>query len=338
MTTRRYKRRATRPMEDLPSLFNDRQTDEAFELDLQRPAAPAASADEDFSLPEEMRGGQGSSAHRLRFMSLGSGSSGNCSYVGVHGCGILVDAGVDNNFVIEKLLRSGIDMSELRGILLTHDHADHVRYAYALLRRNPHMRLFATPRVLEGLLRRHNISRRIKDYHSAIYKEHEYTFGPMTVVPFETSHDGTDNAGFAITCGTATLVIATDMGCVTERADFYLRRATSMVIESNYDAQMLTTGRYPEYLKSRIRSERGHMDNADTARYLAEIISPGRLRHIFLCHLSNDNNTPSTALATVGDALTAAGTAPAATPVEVGIGRVFLTALPRYEASDLFVL
>lgn len=334
MSPRRYPRRTTRPIEDLPSLFNDRQSDEAFELELARAEQPAPQAD-DMALAPEFRQHDGP---RLRFMSLGSGSSGNCSYVGVGGCGLLVDAGVDNNFVTDSLLHSGIDMHEIQGILLTHDHADHVRFAYSLLRRNPHMRLFCTPRALEGLLRRHNISRRIKDYHSPIYKEHEYSFGPMTVTPFETSHDGTDNAGFAISCGKSVLVIVTDTGYVTERADFYLRQATATMIESNYDSAMLACGRYPEYLKSRIRGPRGHMDNAETARYLADIITPGHLRHIFLCHLSDDNNTPDTALATVSEALRTRGLALAPNSAEIALDQVYLTALPRYQATDLYVL
>lgn len=333
-SSRRYSRRTTRPIEDLPSLFNDRQADEDFELELERTEAPREGVDE-FALAPEYRQHTGP---RLRFMSLGSGSSGNCSYVGIGGFGLLVDAGVDNNFVTDRLIHSGIDMTEIQGILLTHDHADHVRFAYALLRRNPHMRLYCTPRALEGLLRRHNVSRRIKDYHAPIHKEHEYRFGPITVTPFETSHDGTDNAGFAITCGKTTLVIATDMGYVTERADHYLRQATAMMMESNYDAAMLDSGRYPEYLKSRIRGQRGHMDNAETARYLAEIIVPGQLRHIFLCHLSDDNNTPDTALSTVGQALRTRGLGLAATPVEIALDQVYLTALPRFQASDLYVL
>ncbi len=333
MSSRRYNRRTTRPVEDLPSLFNDRQSDDAFELDLAR-ATPVREGVDEFAIDPSVC----DVGPAFRFMSLGSGSSGNCSYVGTDGCGLLVDAGVDNNFVTDRLLHIGVDMSDIRGILLTHDHADHVRFTYALLRRNPHMRLFATPRALEGILRRHNLSRRIKDYHSPIYKEHEYHFGPMLVVPFETSHDGTDNAGFAISCGGSTFVIATDMGMITERADYYMRRATALMIESNYDSGMLATGRYPEYLKSRIRGARGHMDNADTAGYVSSMIVPGRLRHIFLCHLSADNNTPAIALEALGDALRRRQISVAPNPAEVGLGQVFVTALPRYETSDLYVL
>lgn len=331
--SRRYNRRSSRPLEDLPSLFGEDDPDWSGVSEPSESSESSESSDEHTVADRYTDPGE-----RMRFISLGSGSSGNCAYVGTDSCGLLIDGGVDNNFVTERLLRNGIDMGIVQGILLTHDHADHVRYSYALLRRNPHMRLYATPRALEGLLRRHNLSRRIKDYHAPIYKEHEYHFGPMTVTPFETSHDGTDNAGFCIACGSSVLVIATDMGMITERADFYMRQATSLVIEANYDAEMLEHGRYPEYLKSRIRGPRGHMDNAETARYLTQITRMDRLRHIFLCHLSNDNNTPAIALETVSAALRERGIQLGATAATLLPGQIYLTALPRYETSDLYML
>ncbi len=331
--TRRYNRRPSRPMDDLPSLFASDEADVTFEVVAAAPpAGAAASAAGEFGLGAEYR----RPADRLRFMSMGSGSSGNCSYIGTREAGILIDAGVDNNKVTDALRRNGIAMESIRGIFLTHDHADHVKFAYSLLRRNPHMRLYSTLRVLEGLLRRHNISRRIKDYHSPIFKEHEYTVGPMTVVPFETSHDGTDNCGYSVSLGDMTFVVATDMGTVTERADFYIRRARALMIESNYDADMLIGGRYPEHLKSRIQSERGHMDNKVTARYLTEIYTPA-LRHIFLCHLSEDNNTPATAMATVTSELRRVGVSPSASASEIPERSVYIIPLPRFDVTDLYV-
>lgn len=331
---KRYNRRSTRPIEDLPSLFkgSGHAAEHTFEVVPGGESVPLSGADE-FIVDERFI----RPAPRLRFISFGSGSSGNCSYVGTPECGLLIDGGIDNNFVTAELGRNGIDLRSIKGILLTHDHADHVRYSYAILRRNPHMRLYCTPRTIEGVLRRHNISRRISEYHSPIYKEHEYMFGDMKVVPFETSHDGTDNVGFSFTLGETSLVVATDMGVITERADYYMRRANALMIESNYDDQMLDSGRYPEYLKARIRSERGHMSNSDTARYLTETYRVS-LTHIFLCHLSEDNNTPETALATVLNALRSISVLPAPSSAQISPGTVYLSALPRFRSSDLYVL
>lgn len=334
--SRRFNRRSTRPIEDLPSLFSGADAEETEAVfNVMAPAGHSADSDddEDLSLADEYS----TPRHELRFMSFGSGSSGNCSYIGTIRDGILIDAGVDNNKVTTELARNGIDISTIHGIFLTHDHADHVKFAYSILRRNPHMRLFCTLKTLEGLLRRHNISRRIKDYHSPVYKEHEYTFGDMTLTPFETSHDGTDNCGYSVAMGRKVFVIATDMGVVTPRANHYIRRATSLMIECNYDLGMLVTGRYPEHLKARIRSAIGHMDNSETASYLTEIFTPA-LRHIFLCHLSEDNNTPETALATVINALRTIDIRPAATSVSIPDGTVYISALPRFDSTTLYIL
>lgn len=273
---------------------------------------------------------------RIYFISFGSGSSGNCAYIGDRRSGFLIDAGIDNKKVADELKRQGIEMTAVKGICLTHDHGDHVRYAYAMLRTNRHMGLYCTPKTLNGLLRRHSISRRIKDYHRAIYKEFPFEIGSFRITAFEVMHDGSDNAGFFIERGSLRMAVATDLGCVSPRADHYMRQSNFIVIESNYDLPMLMTGTYPDYLKARIVAANGHLDNDDAARFIASIYSP-ELRYVFLCHLSHDNNTPDKALAAHRAALA---------PLDLTIGDgtrelttdLQLIALPRYDATPLYVL
>lgn len=279
---------------------------------------------------------------RLRFISFGSGSSGNCAYIGDDRSGLLIDAGVDTAHVAGELRRQGISMDKVKGILLTHDHGDHTRYAYNILRNNRHMALYATPRAFNGMLRRHSVSRRIKDYHHPVYKEIAFHVDNFTIIPFEVMHDGTDNAGFFISVGDGAcrFVIVTDLGVISERAHFYMSQATELMLESNYDADMLRGGHYPEYLKARIAAENGHLDNADAARWLRENYTP-QLRHVFLCHLSHDNNTPDIAIASARQALLDGGAS------SVGDGTmslasrqapVQLVALPRFDPSPMFVI
>ena len=199
------------------------------------------------------------------------------------------------------------------------------------------MRIFATAKAFNGLLRRHSISRRIKDYHTPIFKEFPFQAGIFTVTAFETSHDGTDNAGFCIEGGGTTFVVTTDTGTITSRADEYMRRTHNLMIESNYDAEMLRNGRYPVHLKARIASTIGHLDNADTARYLAAIARSAGLKRVFLCHLSQDNNTPQIALATVRNALESVGIGVTGEDA-VADSRLRLSVLPRSEATSLIVL
>lgn len=331
----KYRRRSTRKLEDIPSLFGE---EEIYGHQTASPSTvvvepPGDEKEGELVLDDQFR----RAPHRLRFMSLGSGSSGNCAYVGTPQCGLIIDAGVDNKFVMSELARNGIDPDTIRGVLLTHDHGDHVRYVYALVRHQRDWKIYATPRTIEGIFRRHNISRRIRDYHSPIYKEHEYLFDDIKVVPFATSHDGADNMGYFISMGDTRLSVCTDTGVITERADFYLQQSTAIMIESNYDEHMLTYGPYREYLKARIRSEIGHLDNMDAARYIASIYKP-TLTHVLLCHLSEENNTPEIALAAMTDSLKGEGIDIALSSGDIRKGSVYLSALPRYRSSELYVL
>lgn len=275
---------------------------------------------------------------KLHYISFGSGSSGNSCYVGTDEGGVVIDAGIRADQIEDILKKHGIAMKNVRGLLLTHDHSDHVRYSYNLLRNNRHMSLFCTPRVLNGLLRRHNISKRIKEYHTPIFKEIPFKISGMEITAFDVPHDGSDNMGFFIESGPHRFVLATDIGSIADRARYYMSKANYLVIEANYDSDMLRLGRYPEYLKARIRAFNGHLDNADTAAFLSEIINPD-LEYIFLCHLSKDNNTPAKALETVREALRIKG-------VSIGHAQetlsdrmcdVQLMALPRFDPTRRFV-
>lgn len=327
-------------LEDLPGLFDSldidmTRADIAGDILAETPHVSAAAAEQGLEINREAL----RRPETLRFISFGSGSSGNCAYIGCEDGGLLIDAGVDYHIVEKGMRDNGIDPKSIAGIILTHDHSDHVGSAYTILRANRHMLLYCTPRCLTGILRRHNISRRIKDYHKAIYKEFEFQAGGFTVIPFETSHDGTDNVGFAIRRGDKVFVVATDMGVITERADHYMQTANYLMLESNYDDHMLTVGRYPEYLKARIRGEKGHLDNAVSAEYVARTYRK-ELTHLFLCHLSADNNTPDIALATMQQALRAAGVSAGTDNASPALksADIQVVALPRYDASPLYIL
>lgn len=274
----------------------------------------------------------------LYFCSFGSGSSGNSCYVGSSEGGLIIDVGIRAEELERGLAANGVSMKHVKGVLLTHDHSDHVKYVYALLRNHRHLKLFCTNRVLSGMLRKHSISKRIKEYHIPIFKEIPFKMLDFEITAFEVPHDGSDNMGFSIEFDSRRFVIATDLGEVTDRARYYMSRATYLMIEANYDAYMLRMGRYPEYLKARIAGGSGHLDNRQTAAFLTEIINPG-LNHIFLCHLSQDNNTPQIALRTVREALEKKGlkVGNAMETIEDRKADVQLAALPRFDMTRWFV-
>lgn len=274
----------------------------------------------------------------LYYCSFGSGSSGNSCYIGSQKAGIIIDVGIRAEDIQRGLAANGVDMSHVKGILLTHDHADHVKYVYTLLRSNKHVKLFCTNRVLNGMLRKHGISKRIKEYHVPIFKEIPFKIFDFDITAFDVPHDGSDNMGFSLDFDNKKFVIATDLGEITDRARHYMSMADYLMIEANYDLHMLRTGRYPEYLKARIESDHGHLDNRQTARFLTEIYSK-KLKYVFLCHLSKDNNTPQLALKTVREALEAKGlkVGRAQETFEDRKADLQLADLPRFDSTRWFV-
>lgn len=319
---------------DQPSLFTEEMLGE-------QPVVSAPVIDPD-PLPEEpFEPLTPDTAHRpdpIYFISFGSGSSGNCSYIGDKRSGFLIDAGIEGKYVEDTLMSHGISMERVRGICLTHDHGDHVRYIYSIIRAHRHLKIYCTPKVLNGILRRHSISRRIKDYHRAIYKEFEFGIGNFTLTPFEVLHDGTDNCGFFISHGDTKMAVATDLGCISPRVEHYMSQADFVVLESNYDREMLINGHYHDHLKARIIADHGHLDNVDSAKFLANIYRP-EMRYAFLCHLSQDNNTPELTEQTHRRIL-----AEAHPELTIGDGtqenvtELQLVPLPRSQATPLYAL
>lgn len=321
---------------------------EEFEFD-EPPRRVLQAADRELSGLDNQSNPVNPVNRHINFISFGSGSSGNSCYLGItedgkKKGGVIVDAGVKAEDIMDTLHENGVPMSLVHGILLTHDHSDHVKYAYQLLKANRHMRLYCTNRVLNGLLRRHGISRLIKNYHVPIFKEIPFKVAGFEVTAFDVPHDGSDNMGFSLLYDNRNFVLATDMGSVSERARYYISRAHYLVIESNYDLRMLREGKYPEYLKARIQNPGlGHMDNRETSKFLREMLesqgSERVLQYVFLCHLSKDNNNPEIALECVRAGLNDAGLI-VGTACNTQADRnadIQLMALPRFEPSRWFV-
>ena len=291
----------------------------------------------------------------LCFMSFGSGSSGNCAYLGTPRGGILIDAGIkpppktkrkrkksDDDVLnldeaFAELERNGVPREMVKGVLLTHAHQDHMRCLYPAVSRC-RCSVYCTMGVMSQLLQRCRIPSRIQDHHVPIFKEIPFRVLDMEITAFETSHD-VKSVGFSIEYEGERFVVATDMGIISERAAYYMSRANYLMIECNYDEEMLKRGKYPAYLKDRVLGDKGHLDNTVSARFVAEHYHEG-LRYAFLCHLSKDNNTEEIALSTMRSALEARG-------LSVGDGSnsasqnsrdIQICALPRYNASSWYVL
>jgi len=307
-------------------------------------------------VPQSLPSRDNGSSKGLCFISFGSGSSGNCAYLGTPRGGILIDAGIREpvkyhrkkknperkdaltlDQAFDELERNGVSRDMIKGVLLTHAHQDHMRCLYAAVSRC-HCSVYCTMGVMGQMLQRCRISSRIRDHHVPIFKEIPFRILDMEITAFETSHD-VKSVGFSIEYEGERFVVGTDMGIITERAAHYMSRANYLMIECNYDLDMLVHGHYPQMLKDRVMGEKGHLDNAVAARFVADNYHDG-LRYVFLCHLSKDNNTEELALAAMRQALEQRG-------LSVGDGSfdasqrerdVQTYALPRYISSSWFVL
>lgn len=234
---------------------------------------------------------------KIKFMSLASGSSGNCYYIGTEGCGILVDAGIATRTIKKRLKEAGIGMETIYGVFVTHDHADHIK-SVGTLGEKQHIPVYATARIHAGIDRSYCVADKLCTSARYIEKYRPLQFHDFLIEAFEVPHDGTDNVGYSIKAGERTFVFLTDLGEITPVAAGYIRRADYLVLEANYDEEMLRTGKYPFHLKERIASRTGHLSNQAAAGFLADNFT-GRLKYIWLCHLSKDNNHPELAYKTV---------------------------------------
>ena len=238
----------------------------------------------------------------LKFFSFGSGSSGNCYLLFTPTDAILIDAGVGVRTLKKQFALYGLSMSKIHYILITHDHADHVK-SVGSLSRELNVPVYATADVHQGINKnycvRHKIDRADVKF---IEKNKTFTLGEFQITPFYVPHDSNDNVGYFITHGQVNFCLMTDVGHVTDEMKELIGRANYLVIEANHDVEMLLGGNYPEYLKLRINGSTGHLSNADCAQALVDYATTA-LRQVWLCHLSEENNHPELARITVEQTL-----------------------------------
>jgi phosphoribosyl 1,2-cyclic phosphodiesterase len=230
----------------------------------------------------------------MRVCVLGSGSSGNSTFIEHGGTAILIDAGLSYLRVRQELETLGLEPRLIKAILITHEHGDHCCEASSLARRF-NCPLYGSRRTLAALRWSLSGSEELRPFE--IGKELE--LGNFRITSFPVFHDAAEPCGYLITSGERSVGLATDLGVVSRAVLDSLASCEVVVLEANHDLEMLKTGPYPWELKQRIRSEVGHLSNAACGEALAELARKGQLRAAFLAHLSRTNNRPELALQTV---------------------------------------
>ncbi|MBI4848190.1 MAG: MBL fold metallo-hydrolase [Nitrospirae bacterium] len=225
-------------------------------------------------------------------ISLQSGSSGNCIYVETGGVKLLFDAGISGIEASRRLAAFERDIREVDALIISHDHSDHARYA-GVYQRKFGLPVFITPKTLEKANEKNGLGR--LDNISCFQSGEILYFNGVSIQTIPCPHDGVDGVAFVVTSCEKQLGILTDLGHVFKDLVSVMASLDAVFIESNYDPEMLDRGPYPAFLKKRIRGFQGHLSNAEAAELLQ---SGSRLKWACLAHISENNNTPATALKT----------------------------------------
>lgn len=225
---------------------------------------------------------------QLHFASLNSGSNGNCYYIANENEAVLVDVGLSNREIQKRMLKMGLSMDKVKAVFISHEHIDHIRGVHGVLRKFP-IPVYISERTQSGGHVQGNPDQILR------FNEHEaIAIGGLSVTAFSKRHDAADPFSFIVEGHGLTIGVFTDIGSACENVTRYFSKCNAAFLESNYDDDMLTNGRYPVYLQNRIRGDHGHLSNAQALELFLNHRSPD-LRAVLLSHLSRDNNSPELA-------------------------------------------
>lgn len=233
----------------------------------------------------------------MRFASLGSGSEGNGLLVEVGDSRVLMDCGFGLQDSITRLARLGITPEQLSGIVVTHEHGDHISGVAKLARRYgiavwlTHGTLRAQAKAFANIPKLHEI-----DAHAP------FSIGDIQVQPYPVPHDAAEPVQYIFGDGARRLGVLTDVGCSTPHIEATLSACDALVLECNHDSEMLANGDYPYSLKQRVGGRYGHLNNQQSAQILANL-DVSRLQHLIAAHLSHKNNTPELAVTALSGVL-----------------------------------
>jgi phosphoribosyl 1,2-cyclic phosphodiesterase len=233
----------------------------------------------------------------MRVCSIASGSSGNCTFAGSEQTSLLFDAGISGKRVEAGLNELGLTGRELSGIFITHEHADHIK-GLGVLARRLGLPIYATRKTWEAVCQSGSIGEIPEGLYHQVEADLPTKVGDLSILPFHISHDAADPVGYRVTQGKKSMAIATDMGVYDGYTIDHLRGLDVIFIEANHDIRMLEAGRYPYPLKQRILGEWGHLSNEASGQLIGEILHD-EMKHVFLAHLSRENNYPALAFETV---------------------------------------
>ncbi|MDO4345534.1 MAG: MBL fold metallo-hydrolase [Eubacteriales bacterium] len=233
----------------------------------------------------------------MNLCSIASGSSGNCVYVGTERTGLLVDVGISAKQAEAGLHTIDRSAAEMDGILITHEHSDHIRGIGVMARRFG-LPIYGTLGTLDAIRGCAGLGKIDEGLLREIRADEKFTIGDIEVTPFEISHDAAEPVAYRMDSGEKSVAVVTDLGVYTDYTVEHLQGLDAVLLEANHDVRMLQAGSYPYYLKQRILGNRGHLSNENSGRLLCRILHDN-LKSIYLGHLSKENNYDALAYETV---------------------------------------
>lgn len=233
----------------------------------------------------------------MRLCSIASGSSGNCIYVGSDATHLLVDVGISGKRTEAGVHSLGITLRELDGILVTHEHADHIA-GIGVMARKYGIPIYATEGTIQAIRNCNSVGKIDDSLFVTIKADEKVTIKDLVVNPMKISHDASEPVAYRFSYGNKKVAVCTDLGLYNDYTIECLRGMDALLLEANHDVNMLQVGPYPYYLKQRILGNRGHLSNENSGRLLCNILHDN-LQHIILGHLSKENNLPELAYETV---------------------------------------
>ncbi len=231
----------------------------------------------------------------VEFCTLVSGSSGNSTYVGTKHTRILVDAGVSGKKIMESLAELKLTGNDIDALFITHEHLDHIKGA-GIFSRRFNVPIYATYDTWMAM--EENLGKIGPENKRFVYSGENCIINDLCIRPFSIPHDAVEPVGYNIFAGEKKITIATDIGHITEEIRESIAESQVLLLEANHDEEMVQKGSYPWHLKKRILSDRGHLSNKTAGELLSSVVD-GKMKHVFLGHLSQENNEPHLAFDTV---------------------------------------
>lgn len=238
----------------------------------------------------------------MRLVSIASGSSGNCIYAGSRWTHLMIDAGISGKRVEGGLNEIGLKTGEIQGILITHEHSDHVSGLGVVARRYG-LPIYATKGTRDAVLRMPQVGKFDASLFQVIEPDVEFTVGDLQVLPIRISHDAADPVAYIVRQGRKSVGVITDLGVYDQYIVERLQGLDVLLLEANHDIRMLQAGRYPYPLKQRILGEKGHLSNECCGQLLSQALHDG-FKTVLLGHLSKENNYEKLAYETVRQEVT----------------------------------